>query len=92
MQSKSKQNAVTIQSKYSQNSVKIQSKDSEINLIFYVLVARTRELEAENEDLKKQMTGKNEENENLARQLEDMHSSYSQARQKSVALEESNDK
>ena len=55
-------------------------------------VARTTELEAENESLKSQLASKNEENENLARQVEDMHSSYSLARQKSVNLEESSDK
>jgi predicted RNase H-like nuclease (RuvC/YqgF family) len=49
-------------------------------------------LEAENETLKGQLTAKNEENETLARQLEDMHSSYSQTRQKSVNLEEAHDK
>ena len=61
-------------------------------LKYTVSVARTTELEAENESLKSQLASKNEENENLARQVEDMHSSYSLARQKSVNLEESSDK
>ena len=63
-----------------------------IILKYTVSVARTTELEAENESLKSQLASKNEENENLARQVEDMHSSYSLARQKSVNLEESSDK
>ena len=44
------------------------------------------------EALKQQLAQKSEENETVNRQLEDMHSSYSQARQKAVTLEESNDK
>ena len=49
-------------------------------------------METEVKSLKEQLNGKNEENETLARQLEDMHSSYSLTRQKSVNLEESVDK
>ena len=62
-----------------------------INL-FFISVARRAELEAEVQTLKTQLTIKNEENETLARQVEDMHSSYSLARQKSVNFEESSDK
>ena len=38
------------------------------------LVARIQDLETEVKSLKDQLNGKNEENETLARQLEDMHS------------------
>ncbi len=55
-------------------------------------VAKTRELEAEVERLKTALASKNEDHETVARQLEDMHSSYSSARQKNVSLEESHDK
>ena len=49
-------------------------------------------MENEVQQLKTQLRTKNEENENLGHQMEEMHSSYSTARQKSVNLEESNDK
>ena len=51
-----------------------------------------QELESENKTLKEQLNTKNVDIENYARQLEDMHSSYSLSRQKSVNLEESCDK
>ena len=59
---------------------------------FNFSVARVRELEEEVQSLTNQLTAKNVENENLASQLEELHSSYSLTRQKSVNLEGSNDK
>ena len=60
--------------------------------LFIFSVARVRELEEEVQSLTNQLTSKNAENENLASQLEELHSSYSLTRQKSVNLEGSNDK
>ena len=57
-----------------------------------ISVARRAEWEAENQTLKTQLTIKIEDNKTLARQVEDMRSSYSLARQKSVNFEESRDK